>query len=255
MGTDVLLPSWFKHFGEGAGGLGDTRHIGIFGKTGSGKSYLAKMILMSYMRHNTMTIVVLDPQGEFTRMQGDNTAMDYINNTLNRQIQFLNLGNITYPSGTDRPSRAVAVRKFLLLLRSARFLVDELNIRAPENQDQAVSVLLDVIMGLNIHSNQLFVRANFIAILERLDRANAQGERPNLARIYRGEAGQDGIHDRIANGDRNAMFERWQAIANLFGHAGAQQIDVVLAQIREPGTPGRIMVLDLKEYFINHLII
>ena len=95
MGTNVLLPSWFKHFGEGPGGLGDTRHIGIFGKTGSGKSYLAKMILMSYMRHNTMTIVVLDPQGEFTRMQNDNTAMNYVNNTLNRDIQFLNLGNIT----------------------------------------------------------------------------------------------------------------------------------------------------------------
>ena len=44
-GTNIPLPMWFKHFGTGEQGAGEAYHIGIFGKTGSGKSVLAKMIL------------------------------------------------------------------------------------------------------------------------------------------------------------------------------------------------------------------
>lgn len=43
-GTSIKMPMWFKHFGTGEKGAGEAYHIGIFGKTGSGKSVLAKMI-------------------------------------------------------------------------------------------------------------------------------------------------------------------------------------------------------------------
>jgi hypothetical protein len=43
--TQIPLPMWFKHFGTGEKGAGEAYHLGIFGKTGSGKSVLAKMIL------------------------------------------------------------------------------------------------------------------------------------------------------------------------------------------------------------------
>jgi len=64
-GTDIPLPMWFKHFGSGQDGAGEAYHLGVFGKTGSGKSYLAKMILNAYCRHPEMSIFILDPQGEF----------------------------------------------------------------------------------------------------------------------------------------------------------------------------------------------
>lgn len=61
------LPLWFKHFGTGPNGAGEAYHLGIFGKTGSGKSVLAKMALCAYMRYPQMGLLVLDPQGEFAK--------------------------------------------------------------------------------------------------------------------------------------------------------------------------------------------
>jgi hypothetical protein len=66
-GSAPKLPLWFKHFGSGKGGAGEAYHLGIFGKTGSGKSVLAKMIMLAYSRHEDMSIFVIDPQGEFSK--------------------------------------------------------------------------------------------------------------------------------------------------------------------------------------------
>lgn len=64
--NEVSYPMWFKHFGSGAGGAGEAYHGGLFGKTGSGKSGLAKMLLLAYARHPELGILVIDPQGEFS---------------------------------------------------------------------------------------------------------------------------------------------------------------------------------------------
>ena len=66
-GSTPKLPLWFKRFGTGQNGAGEAYHIGIFGKTGSGKSVLAKMILLAYARYPEMAIFVIDPQGEFSK--------------------------------------------------------------------------------------------------------------------------------------------------------------------------------------------
>ena len=52
-GSKPKLPLWFKHFDTGADGAGEAYHLGIFGKTGSGKSVLAKMIAISILRLDT----------------------------------------------------------------------------------------------------------------------------------------------------------------------------------------------------------
>jgi hypothetical protein len=66
-GSKPRLPLWFKHFDRGPDGAGEAYHLGIFGKTGSGKSVLAKMILLAYARYPKMALLVIDPQGEFAR--------------------------------------------------------------------------------------------------------------------------------------------------------------------------------------------
>lgn len=68
--TDIKMPMWFKHFGDEKDdqeAAGEGYHIGIFGKNGSGKSVLARMMMLGYARHEKMSIVVLDPQGDFTK--------------------------------------------------------------------------------------------------------------------------------------------------------------------------------------------
>lgn len=70
-GTDVDLPFWFKHFDKTDKkhdelGAGDAYHIGVFGKTGSGKTVTASYMLLGYAKNkNNMNILVLDPQGQF----------------------------------------------------------------------------------------------------------------------------------------------------------------------------------------------
>ncbi len=69
-GTDVDLPMWFKHFGRDeeipALGAKDAYHIGVFGKTGSGKSVTSALMLLAYAKNKKhMNILVLDPQGQF----------------------------------------------------------------------------------------------------------------------------------------------------------------------------------------------
>ncbi len=65
-GTQVRMPFWLKHFGDGAGGAGEAYHIGVFGKTGSGKSGLAAYLLLGYARHREMGLIFIDPQSQFS---------------------------------------------------------------------------------------------------------------------------------------------------------------------------------------------
>jgi len=65
-GSTPRLPLWFRHFGRGDKGAGEAYHIGVFGKTGSGKSVLAKTILLGYASHPEMAIYIVDPQAEFS---------------------------------------------------------------------------------------------------------------------------------------------------------------------------------------------
>lgn len=98
--NDVMFPMWLKHFGSGPGGAGEAYHGGVFGKTGSGKSGLAKMILLGYARHTQMGILVIDPQGEFslelsgTRVGQQGLAMDEVVRSLGRTVERFRIRDI-----------------------------------------------------------------------------------------------------------------------------------------------------------------
>lgn len=70
-GTEVDLPFWFKHFDKddipnNEMGAKDAYHIGVFGKTGSGKTVTAAMMLLGYAKNkHNISILVLDPQSQF----------------------------------------------------------------------------------------------------------------------------------------------------------------------------------------------
>ena len=65
-GTEVKMPQHLRHFGKGTGGVGEAYHIGVFGKTGSGKSGLAAYLLLCYARQREMGVLFIDPQGQFS---------------------------------------------------------------------------------------------------------------------------------------------------------------------------------------------
>ncbi|MDW8107128.1 MAG: ATP-binding protein [Armatimonadota bacterium] len=98
--NDIMLPMWFKHFGSGARGAGEAYHLGIFGKTGSGKSGLAKMLLLAYARHREMGILVIDPQGEFsleiqgTRVGSQELPLDRALTGMGREVRLYRVSDL-----------------------------------------------------------------------------------------------------------------------------------------------------------------
>lgn len=102
--NEVLYPMWFKHFGRGPQGANEAYHLAIFGKTGSGKSVLAKNIVLAYARHkddSQMGILIIDPQGEFAKEFGAGTktgqyTLNYkeVCRELNRKVRVMKIPQI-----------------------------------------------------------------------------------------------------------------------------------------------------------------
>lgn len=94
-GARPLLPMWLRHFGKEKGGIGEAYHIGIFGKTGSGKSVLAIMMMLGYARHKNISIFVLDPQGQFSRVfKEDIEIKRIVEKELSRRVEIISLYNL-----------------------------------------------------------------------------------------------------------------------------------------------------------------
>lgn len=98
--NEIYYPMWFKHFASGPGGAGEAYHTGVFGKTGSGKTGLAKYLLTAYARHPEMGILLIDPQGEFSvefngqRVGEQGFALDEAIRGLGRPIERYTLKDI-----------------------------------------------------------------------------------------------------------------------------------------------------------------
>ena len=76
-GSDTRAPLQLKHFGETPEGFGEAHRIGVFGKSGSGKSVLAAQMLAGFARNKEMGILILDPQGEFKDDRFDEGNEDF----------------------------------------------------------------------------------------------------------------------------------------------------------------------------------
>ena len=114
--NDVLYPMWFKHFGSGNGGAGEAYHLGVFGKTGSGKSGLAKMMLCAYARHPQLGILVIDPQGEFslelsgTRVGQQRLPLDQVIRGHGKEIHVFHISDIQLDDWGTLEEMIVALR-------------------------------------------------------------------------------------------------------------------------------------------------
>jgi len=158
--NDILYPMWFKHFGSGNQGAGEAYHIGVFGKTGSGKSGLAKMMLCGYGRHADMGILVIDPQGEFSqelsgqRVGKQGLPLDEVLKGQGRDVQVYRINQLQLDDWDT----------FQELVFSLGFL-DELGIprSSRSNAEKAAEVVRNVLEGSvrldSLGKEQVFDRA------------------------------------------------------------------------------------------------
>ncbi len=258
-GSKPRLPLWFKHFDRGPDGAGEAYHLGIFGKTGSGKSVLAKMILLAYARYPKMALLVIDPQGEFARdMRPGGKSGEFalpvgdVARTLGKQPVVLTVRDLVL----DR------WELFEQILGESLFF-ERLTIPKGENRDLACGILSDRLQKARVKLADLHLPASFVAAWKIL-----QDERVQKV-FYRTEASRARFDTALHEADPNEFFEDyWAPVAKLFreDRAGAKSVNKALAWLLsltdDDGSPRQdrpILVIDLskeqaKELFWNDKI-
>ena len=281
LGGNVLLPSWFRHFGPRPdGGAGDAMHIGIFGKTGSGKSVLAKMILLSYMRNPGMSLLVLDPQGEFSMIVDDEEIMGHVRG-VGRDIRAYGLSQIALEGDWDMfkqlliesgffaslaikalPNQNVAADQVQAILEGrhnnainrsgeepgapgglTRFIDDGPAEDAPSAQGDAPGMAAGKISLEDAHTREAFERV-WRGLLLRDD-----SKKPRyviLETIYHGATERERVKAAMERAGPNEMYERWRRVAALFtttGRPGAIRLGDLIGGVRA----GRVTAVNLSE--------
>ncbi|HHT9134001.1 MAG TPA: ATP-binding protein [Candidatus Avalokitesvara rifleensis] len=213
--NDVLYPLWFKHFGSGTGGAGEAYHLGVFGKTGSGKSGLAKMTLCAYARHPSLGILVIDPQGEFTlelsgtRVGQQNLPLNEVIRSQGRDIHIFRISDIQLDDWTT----------FEEMLQSLRFLEQlGIPIRSADNSRKAAEVIRNALEGAHRLDN-LGTRQSLN------DALNSVADQTNATYIYSQQRAKE-LQQRVQrlNSDTNKLdqvfTQSWQPICELFTAGG-----------------------------------
>ena len=235
--TDILLPMIFQHFGKvEEGGLGEAYHLGIFGKTGSGKSYLARMIMLSYLRHPEISILCLDPTGEYANEVRSGGLFNQILSHLGREFRVYDVTQISLTS----------IDAFIrVLLSSADIFLDRMGVRAEENRQNAARLIAE-----------FFERSQVITTIDgrriTVSLSNAHDERVfnelmnyirrNVGRIYVSQDAQRRVLDCIQQNRRRSLYRIWKPIAMLF--SGEITIDNILRELIQER---KTIIIDLSE--------
>lgn len=239
-GSRPRLPLWFKHFDSGKGGAGEAYHLGIFGKTGSGKSVLAKMILLAYSRHKEMALLVVDPQGEFARdMRGDTTGaftlrLRDVAKSLGKEVHAVTLQSLVL-------DRWVLFEE--ILYESVFF--ERLSVPKSENRGIACRVLSEQLQKKKVSLANLASKDSFASAWQILKTDKVQTQ------IYRSDNSRMRFAGMLTDADEEEFYEQyWKPVANLFSKVrpGARTVENLLTSVldieRDKGRP--ILVIDLS---------
>lgn len=239
-GSKPLLPLWFKHFDTGPKGAGEAYHLGIFGKTGSGKSVLAKMILLAYSRYPNMAILVIDPQGEFAKEANDQPAPGEFRLPTKEVLGRLH-----------KPTQVYGVRNLILdrwdlfaqIIYESPFF-EQLSIPKGENRQLAAQTLADRLQRASVTLKELHTRQSFDRAWKLLGDENVQKV------FYRSEASRDRFHSMYKQADKEFFYnDYWLPVTELFREErpGAQKVERLLSGLFDPNsTPRPLIVIDLS---------
>jgi hypothetical protein len=240
-GSVPKLPMWFKHFGRGSQGAGEAYHLGIFGKTGSGKSALAKMLLLAYARHHEMAILVIDPQGEFSKDMQRRHSEDGFAIPLREAVQF---------DGRPDP-RIHSVRNLVLnrwelfrelLCESEFFRV--LSVNTSDKRELASNVLEEQLKKRRITLPALYSRESFDEAISILS------EESNQKQIYSQAEARTRFAGQLEQCDKDDLYtNHWAQVSELFraDRHNAVTVDALLFALFQDPQHRPIVVLDLSK--------
>lgn len=269
-GTDVDLPFWFKHFDKTNGdelGAGDSYHIGVFGKTGSGKTVTASFMLLGYAKNkNNISILVLDPQRQFYL---DNECLPG-NVKLKDAIEKIGLNFEKYSILDDvcLPNNFYEV--FVELLANNGFIKKAFGpIYTEDKFETAKSAILDYLLGRAKHPK--FSLNNFVKtggsdsvtskeflkeMLENFSKAEEEKEKYSkfVMNMYSPKDRRDSLVQKIKsiidNFDRETeIIDKWESALKFFALKktdGSSKIKVDQIVKKTVDENGNFIILDLS---------
>lgn len=239
-GSSPKLPLWFKHFERGGDGAGEAYHIGVFGKTGSGKSVLAKQILLAYSRYPKMGLLVIDPQGEFSKdVQGKYSGeyqlpMREVLRKLQKEIRVYSVRNLVL----DRWNL------FSQILFESPFF-EQLSIPKGDNRQLAAETLGDRLERAGVTLRNLHKRESFDKAWEIL------GEEKTQKIFYRTQGSRDRFSSMYEEADANRFYSAyWKPATQLFrdDREGALKVERILFDLFDLQRSKRpLVVIDLSQ--------
>ena len=247
-GTKIKMPMWFKHFDSGPMGVGEAYHIGVFGKTGSGKSILAIMMMLGYAKHENMSIFVLDPQGQFSKEFKRDKLKKIIDQKLSRNVEVIGLHNMIL-SGYDLFKRILITSNFLR--RRCQIIHEDNQMRAA---DQIVNILEGRISGqarldqitTKVKPWDAYKKESFDRVWNSL-LSNEQIQKS----IYTSEGPRGTMVSAIESANVDEVYNEWKKIANLFSYKGKTEAKMIKELVKEitqnSEITGRILIIDLSE--------
>jgi len=249
-GTNIKMPMWFKHFSSDDGGANEAYHIGIFGKTGSGKSILSMMMMMAYAKHANMTQFILDPQGEFTKnLKNQSEVKVILESILGREIEIYTLHDLVL-TGWDLFKK--------ILIQSD--ILDNIGIYHETNKIQAANEFVRILKKTYRKTGSLTEsfsdESSFKPIppfkaykKESFDRIRRELEKDEvLARIYTSKDLRERIRTSIENISSTELYSRWSKFANLFKYDDREN-SIKIKDLSSKISESRkgIIVIDLSE--------
>jgi len=213
--TDVKMPLWLKHFDRGEGGAGEAYHIGVFGKSGSGKSGLAAYMLLGYAQHKNMGIIFIDPQNQFASETDLPFKLHDSLRKLGRKVAVYRLTN-QIRLGTKNN----AVNLFCSLLLKTEFYRN-IGVRSKENQDYASDevsrIIRDTLSNQKVDDLKKGGDDLLLNVLQSLRQDNNA-----LQRVYASSQPRQRLQDTLQELiDNDREFKRvqqeiWQPVLDLF---------------------------------------
>ena len=251
---DVNMPMWFKHFGDDSEGIpglgaGDAYHIGVFGKTGSGKTVTAAMMMLAYAKNKNMNVLVLDPQGQFTmdnRLLPDGEKFQKQISNAVRTLEKFHLVKDVFLSDETPEDRSLFAR----LLVSNDFVRTAFGITS-DRQDDAGDCIARYIAGRKKDGRFSLRKADSKRLLEEMlakfrdDYVEYVFSQKNRRDQMRGDVQQ--TLDSVKNGQEESALNKWREVLEMYSDGGGDKtsIDDIVQKITGKNG-GNFVILDLR---------
>ena len=238
--TAVKVPFWFKHFGNNKeGGAGDSYHIGVFGRTGSGKTTTAANMILGYARNNEqMSILILDPQEQF---YNDNNVLpegakfkDKIEET------GMNFKKYRVPKDVALPNNAKLLSQWLLNHNFIKYAFDILTPEKTEEMAEAIERYMETRLetGQQIFKHPSSLCENLLKYFSKED---------NLKRVYstknKRQEVQDSIKEVLNNTSHRAR-NIFRQVVDLFSDTNKIPLKTIVDQV--VSEKGNVIVLNIS---------